>query len=733
MKYFLTLLVSSFLTTTLSATGYLGGGFSYKSLGEGKFEISFDYVMDCNDCNGRSCSLPDLKLEATGFSKEYAWNLDTTISLNPGNKCVNCNRCEDPTCEFAYGVQLLRYSTIVDLKTQVKQGNCSFKGSLTLSSISRGITTGLDGEVYQEITFDACIDNQLLPNQTYGNLIALGRDHISNLYSYDNGSDSLSYELAPLLSEPGENISYSSPYSFDKPISYLGFPKKYDIDKFPHGFHLDSRTGDLLFRPMKLEQTAYRVKLAEYRNGKKISECYRDNFFTVIKVPSNNPPVISGINCAKPTAANFKMEACVGEKICFTVCTSDKDKDDTTTIEWNRGIPGATFTVLNQGDRRETARFCWTPGPEHGASKFPYRFVVAAEDQGCPTAGIAARTFQIKVHPLLSINLMAKDLGCGKAEVQLSNASETSVTQWLLDVDGKRHIIKGTKKQDTTITLSNLKPGSHNISVVAIGAVGCNATADETLTTVGEPVIINDDFIHEILCLSQSPYQKDISSDLGKFQTFKWLDNNSSSTTRTWTDKEEGIYEFLVENSSCRDTGTVYIDFQHLNPEFIKKRGVGDLPLDVELIGNDKGDNSNHEWKFEENGREVVLKGVNTTHTFTYAGLYDITHTVSGLNDKCPESLTKTGYVNVFPTSVNELEEFGLQVFPNPVSNMLIVNSKKDERVELKMLDSKGALVLEATLKAGNNQFDISHLPNSTYYVHFNNGNWSKYSILVKE
>ena len=32
------------------------------------------------------------------------------------------------------------------------------------------------------------------------------------------------------------------------------------------------------------------------------------------------------------------------------------------TISWNKGIPGATFTVTNPTARLQTGRFCWTPG-----------------------------------------------------------------------------------------------------------------------------------------------------------------------------------------------------------------------------------------------------------------------------------------------------------------------------------------------------------------------------------
>ena len=34
---------------------------------------------------------------------------------------------------------------------------------------------------------------------------------------------------------------------------------------------------------------------------------------------------------------------------------------DQVKLRWDKGMPDGTFTILNDGERLETAEFCWTP------------------------------------------------------------------------------------------------------------------------------------------------------------------------------------------------------------------------------------------------------------------------------------------------------------------------------------------------------------------------------------
>jgi hypothetical protein len=69
--------------------------------------------------------------------------------------------------------------------------------------------------------------------------------------------------------------------------------------------------------------------------------------------------------------------------LCFTVTSDDKqfippppakaNPPDTVRLTWNRGIPGATFTVVDPKARLQSGKFCWTP-KKNQASDLPLHF-----------------------------------------------------------------------------------------------------------------------------------------------------------------------------------------------------------------------------------------------------------------------------------------------------------------------------------------------------------------------
>jgi hypothetical protein len=86
---------------------------------------------------------------------------------------------------------------------------------------------------------------------------------------------------------------------------------------------------------------------------------------------------------------------------------------DTTTIEWNRGIPSATFKVANKStwpeQRKAWAYFEWTPTVGM-ASDIEYTFTVTTSDGHCPKPSNTIRAYKIRVLP--------KPLTCDFAAIQ---------------------------------------------------------------------------------------------------------------------------------------------------------------------------------------------------------------------------------------------------------------------------------------------------------------------------
>ncbi|MFY0673008.1 MAG: gliding motility-associated C-terminal domain-containing protein [Bacteroidia bacterium] len=502
-RLILPLLFSILLIPQAKADHFIGSDFTWECLGNDTFKIILTFYQDCNGCHvgvrptgctWELCGLPLLAINSSCGSKTANFTQKSHEDITP--VCdEQCTRCTDCDCTFQFGIRKHVLETIVYLGTERKNGCCEFTMSYNSCCRSTAITTGAaNNSFYVDAQLNACqtpCDNSPKFTNAPIAILCLGRDFIYNQGVVDNDVDtitgglidSLVYSFASPMSSATQATPWSSSYSYDKPLNYLGFPKK--NLKFPKGIHLDTFTGDLMFRPMKQEITVLAIKIEQYRNGKKISETRRDVQIIVIKCPDNEPPVISGMNCTKPLTKNFKTTACADETICFTVCTSDKNKDDTVTISWNAGIPGATFKILNKGGKRENGQFCWTP-TEAQVSKFPYSFVVTAKDNACPVNGFTARSFQITVKepPKAVYDTLIYD--CGNAEFSVKKTGRINVAQYMWVLNGNQKIRKGADFD--TVNTKFKYPGRKPFTLTVIGKNGCNKIYEDTVTV---PKFIN--------------------------------------------------------------------------------------------------------------------------------------------------------------------------------------------------------------------------------------------------
>ncbi|MFY0674267.1 MAG: hypothetical protein JXQ87_12740, partial [Bacteroidia bacterium] len=430
------------------ATHVMGSDIQWECIGKDTFKITMQVYRDCNGIN--LSATPMTALSSCG-SQRINMTMGAGRDITP--VCdEQCTRCDSRGCSFQYGIEVRELTAILIVSDWRKNGCCEV--TLTWQQCCRNgaITTGAANQnFYVEAKLNICqdpCDNSPTFTGDPLAIICLGRDFIYNQGVQDKDidpvtgglADSLVYSWAEPMTSATGKTTWSNNYSFNKPLNYLGFPR--NNLKFPRGIHLDSATGDMMFRPMKVEQTVMSIKIESYRKGKFTGVTRRDIQVVVIKCPDNNPPVISGINCKQPKPQNFKTQACAGEKLCFTVCTSDKDKDDTVTISWNAGIPGATFEIINKGDKRETGRFCWTPS-EAQVSKFPYTFVVNAKDNACPVNGFSARSFQIvvKAPPKAEYDTLIYD--CGEARFIARKVGRINISQYMWNLSGRIVVNRG--------------------------------------------------------------------------------------------------------------------------------------------------------------------------------------------------------------------------------------------------------------------------------------------------
>jgi gliding motility-associated-like protein len=418
------------------------------------FNVKFSFYRDCNGCyvlgqsprcgTSENCNssltaptslsvkcksggttIPNLALKRTSIT-----DITTTCKSTK-------SRCQQPcNGSFPYGIEKHVFEGELDLRNAIKNGCCEFEISALLYVRNVGITTGQSTQsFYTSCELNACLDecnsSPTLTNDPVAILCC------NQTYTFNNGAvdttnyDSISYELAPAYRGAGQQCTYSGGRSPKNPMSVyypggLKFPFNNPNASPPIGIYLDPQTGDLIFTPTKCNEVAVVViQMTEWRKDstgtyKKIGVTRRDMQFLVMNCPGNNAPII--------TNKKFGYSVCEEEEICFDIVTDDKvfippsgirPDPDTTYLTWNRGIPGASFTINDPTARLKTAKFCWTP-PKGSASSLPYTFTATVKDNACPLNATATRAFSIRVKPTAETVVDIDTLDCGRYSVSSS-------------------------------------------------------------------------------------------------------------------------------------------------------------------------------------------------------------------------------------------------------------------------------------------------------------------------
>jgi len=393
-----------------SASHLMGGEITWSCVGHDSIMVK---LVVYRDCNGIPLGTSPINFicDNTGSSiTSITIAVGTPVDVTPICR-TSCSRCQSLSCSFPYGVQ--RYTMQGVVKLSGAGTCCNVRISWSQSSRNAAITTmpgaGSD-DLYIEAKLNRCLnpcDNSPSFTNLPDAILCVGQDFTFNNGALDTDvdstgglSDSLTYEWVPPLGGYGNNLAYSSPYSFNKPINFWGFPN--DTLPLPQGFHLDHQTGDIKFRPMLAQVTVIALKINEFRNRVKIAEVTRDLEFIVISCTSNAAPTVT-------TPFNVISQGInASQTVTFDFSTSDPNSSDSVTITWNNAIPGATWTHTNGQTKHPTATLTWTPAT-HSSGTLPYNFTVTATDNACPVRAQFTQAYQIYVlHEIIKINPIDK-------------------------------------------------------------------------------------------------------------------------------------------------------------------------------------------------------------------------------------------------------------------------------------------------------------------------------------
>ncbi|MBG0782800.1 MAG: T9SS type A sorting domain-containing protein [Bacteroidales bacterium] len=133
-------------------------------------------------------------------------------------------------------------------------------------------------------------------------------------------------------------------------------------------------------------------------------------------------------------------------------------------------------------------------------------------------------------------------------------------------------------------------------------------------------------------------------------------------------------------------------------------------------------------------GAEITLEGIGTQSTndsgisvfeslepgtYTYEVLVEAYEAVNGSVEMIDENLTELVVMDIF-VNLAEAKTEAIQIYPNPVQDVLKIKGLSAESNTIKILDLQGKVVFETTLYNAN-QLDISNLKNGFYFIQIDN------------
>ncbi len=198
-------------------------------------------------------------------------------------------------------------------------------------------------------------------------------------------------------------------------------------------------------------------------------------------------------------------------------------------------------------------------------------------------------------------------------------------------------------------------------------------------------------------------------------ETWSWTfgDGGSSSIENpTHTYATNGTFEVCLIAGNLAGTDevckTVTVDGNLVAPE--ADFAYSSVGLSVNFTDLSTNTPTFWGWTFGDGSNSLEQ---NPSHTYAAAGSFEVCMTagnIAGTDEICKQVM--------LATSLQELAEAGVSIYPNPAVNYLFIATENWESGALiQLLDIKGVVVLEEILVHNQVQMDISHLPSGLYQL----------------
>jgi PKD repeat protein len=422
------------MKTIYACSHYNGGEITYSCIGKDSFLVTFSFYRDCNSPISFINEKISAKCASSGtLLKTLTCTKPTPVDFTPSCK-TSCTRCQSSSCSFTYGFEKFVYTYIFELSNA--GSCCDIIFSYTACCRPCGLANyNNNSNSYYEARLNRCLspcDNSPVFLNDPVNLLCKDHEYVYSFYAVDqdkdsngNSLDSLSFEIVPPLNSATSQVTYNSPYTYDKPFEFWGFPNK--TLNFPRGFHFDNQTGTLKFRPNKVEQTVMAMKVTSWRkiNGirTKISEITRDVHYIVISCPANYQPILP---------ATTTLHYCAGDLITLNFTTTDYDTDDTLTISAFNLPDSAAWSDNNGTVKKPMGTFYWQTH-ERDLSDHPYNILIKVVDDNCPVVGQASTVYSIFVHNKPKAKIRHEIKKCNSIYFYADELSDVEELKWYIN------------------------------------------------------------------------------------------------------------------------------------------------------------------------------------------------------------------------------------------------------------------------------------------------------------
>ncbi len=535
----------------VSASHAVGIDLSYQCLGNNQYRFALNFYRDCDGVSAPSSASINISSASCGVNTSINLALQSSSEVSP--LCLL--QIQNSTCNGGSlpGIQLYTYSGTFTLPLECNDWVISY--SLCCRNYA---ITNLNDPGSRNIYAEARLDNTngLCNSSPSFTTIPVPYLCTNQLFNYNHGAvdidgDSLYYSLVNVLEGPGQNIPYTGGHTPTSPMNTVG------------PFSFNNVTGQMTFTASGTQQPVITILVEEFRNGVKIGSTMRDLQLVVLNC-TNTLPTTSGIDGTNI----FSVDVCTGFPLCFDVFSIDPDAGQTTTLTWNAGIFGATFTT--SGLPLQNGTFCWTPGFNDVGS---HSFTIQVKDDACPIPGTNTYVFTVNVTPNPNPPVNAG------ADVQICNGESAQ-----LNATGPSNVVSYSWTPTTGLSNPNIpNPVASPIAtttyrVLALYDDSC-ASADMVTVTVN-PLPIVDVFPKSATICVGSSIQLSATSSPGSSITW---DNGTTGPINVVTPTSSGeVFVATATNAfGCTATDSAVVDYapppppQVCNNIYVTTNGTG--------------------------------------------------------------------------------------------------------------------------------------------------------------